>query len=363
MISSKDALANIRANSLSRWTKTGSCANKRIEQRICIPGSTQSFECDPADSIFAIGSCFARNVEERLELAGADVLSRHIDVQDLGAGSARVGGMFNKYNPVTILQELRWAAGEEPFPEAGFLPTGERRFYDAHLRKSSGNADKEALKARRLEIRDYFAQAFNADLVIVTLGLTEAWYDHETGHYVNEAPPGRVMRSDRFGFEVLGHETCLDTLERIHSLLQVHGKPGQKMLITVSPVPLNNTFTEEDVMVANMTSKTTLRSAAHPFCSTHERVDYFPSFEAVLHSDPMIVWEGDRRHVTDFMVGQIIQAFLERYGFVASREITTNTPESIDETSEQAIIRKLKHEARTYKEQIIKLEKQAKLSR
>lgn len=185
---SQAALADAKANKLSKWTKTEASANYRINRLICVPGNLQSFTNQPSDSIFAIGSCFARNVEERLELAGAKVLSRNVEVSNIGAGSARFAGIFNKYNPASILQELQWASDEEEYPEAGFLSVSNGIFYDAHLRRSSGESDKASLGERREEIKHYFRQAFEADLVIITLGLTEAWYDHETRHYLNEPP-------------------------------------------------------------------------------------------------------------------------------------------------------------------------------
>jgi PAS domain-containing protein len=359
IIRSRDALADARSNKLSKWTKAVGSAKERIDQLVCVPGSAQSFANDPSDSIFAIGSCFARNVEERLELAGANVLSRNVQVRNLGVGSARYAGIFNKYNPAAILQELRWAASEEEFPLAGFLPTSDGLFYDAHLRRTSGDSDKETLRKRREDIKRYFSQAFDADLVIITLGLTEAWYDHETGHYVNEIPPPAIIReSDRFGFEVMNYESCLRTLRKVHSLLLSRGRPGLRMIVTVSPVPLIRTFTNQDVIVANMTSKSTLRSAALAFCEETELVDYFPSFEAAMYSEPSIVWEGDRRHVTDFMVGEIIRAFMERYGFAPAAESLAGGYEFFEQSPEQKVIGKFKRETKLLKQRIIELEKE-----
>ncbi len=358
-LSGKQALANLRTNDLSRWKKGENSAKTRIDRRICLPHGNQSFTCSRDDSIFAIGSCFARNVEERLETAGANVLSKNIQVSDLGQKSARVGGMFNKYNPITILQELLWTAGEQEFPEAGFLPAKEGNYYDAHLKKNSGNATIEALKRRRSDIKDYFSQVFDADLVIITLGLTEAWYDNLAAYYINDAPhPQLIHTSDRFSFEILSYESCLSALRQISEVLGRYGKPNAKLVVTVSPVPLNATFTEQDIIVANMNSKCTLRAAAGSFCSARSGVDYFPSFEAAMVSDPTLVWEEDRRHVSDFMVGQIIQAFLKRYRFIEEEPNAEFHKESDDATSEQMIIKKLRQDLKKYKNQMIKMEKQ-----
>lgn len=143
----------------------------------------------------------------------------------------------------------------------------------------------------------------------------------------------------------------------------VHGKPNLRMIITVSPVPLNRTFTNQDVIVANTTSKSTLRSAAHAFCEATERVDYFPSFEAAMYSEPSIVWEGDRRHVTDFMVGEIIRIFMERYGFASVSEPLEDNSIPFQQTPEMKVIIKLKQETKLLKQRIIELEKKLQTSR
>jgi len=61
-------------------------------------------------------------------------------------------------------------------------------------------------------------------------------------------------------------------------------------------------------------SKSTLRSAIGEFVTETENVDYFPSYEAAMLSDPNIVWMGDRRNVTDFIVAKIVSEFINRYG-------------------------------------------------
>lgn len=89
------------------------------------------------------------------------------------------------------------------------------------------------------------------------------------------------------------------------------------MVITVSPVALERTYTNQDVIVANMMSKSTLRSAAGTLSIQADGVDYFPSYEAAMVSDPNLVWMGDRRNITDWMVTQIIKTFTQSYGITS----------------------------------------------
>jgi hypothetical protein len=372
MTSAKDALATTKANPHDRWSGGEGSAEERINSRIIVPVGRQSFTAKPSDKFFAIGSCFARNVEERLEQAGATVTSRQIAVRDLGNASAREGGVFNKYTPVSILQELKWAAGIEAYPEEALLPLGVDNYYDPYLSGKAGRGPGDELMARREEVGQYFAQIFQADVAILTLGLIESWTDLETGLSLNEAPNPKILmrHSGRFAFEQLSFEQCEAALAEIAEILKAHGKPGQKKVVTVSPVPLGRTFTSDDIVVANATSKSTLRTAAMRLVSQNDDIDYFPSYEAVMHSDPNLSWQRDRRHVSDVVVGRIIQTFLLRYG------VTTQEPEPLEEMldalrndptfqkwadkaeDQEALMARLNQEVNKYKNMVIALQKE-----
>lgn len=359
MITAKEALACSKANDFDRWMGGAQLsARDRILKQVVVPNGRQSFTCASGDTFFAIGSCFARNVEERLEHAGANVLSRKMSIRDLGGSSGRTLGVFNKYTPLSILQELQFAANEREFPADAFLPGRDGLFYDAQLRVNSGDASIEELSARRAEINAAFAQAFEADIVIITLGLIEAWYDHKTGLYLTEMPAPRLISKepDRFGFKRLSLDECRDALKEIYEILARHGKQQQKILVTVSPVALGRTFSEDDIIVANTTSKATLRVAAMEFAEAHTGIDYFPSYETVLNSSPSIAWQDDRLHASDFIVGRIISTFLERYGLA---EAADEADISRDEagTDEQNLISRMRRDVDKYKNRILALEK------
>lgn len=362
------ALAVARDNSFGRWTGEGQAAGPRIASGVVIPHVTPSFTAGRDATFFAIGSCFARNVEERLEQAGARVTSRNIAVRDLGNGNARAGGVFNKYTPLSILQELQWAADPASFPAAALLEGGKNTFIDPYLSLQAGQGTLAEVMARRAEIAAYFAQAFTADVVILTFGLTETWFDAKTGLALNEAPPPRLLTRDpdRFRFACLDLEECRQAMDQILALLARHGKAGQKRVVTVSPVPLGRTFTGDDVIVANMTSKSTLRTAAKALCATDGGPDYFPSYEAVTLSDPRLSWQSDRRHVSDFIVGQIIATFMARYGVTQDVALAQDRPDKLPDTlpdiaPNAALMAKMARDIDTYKNRIIALERAARV--
>jgi hypothetical protein len=149
---------------------------------------------------------------------------------------------------------------------------------------------------------------------VVTLGLTEVWFDRQTNLYLNVAPDRAAVRSDpsRFSCLVTSFQENRDGLEQIY-LLAKRVAPQIKVLVTVSPVALTATFRPVDVVVANMASKCTLRAVADDWAASHADVDYFPSFELVLHSNQDVVRKVDRSHVTMSTSRAIIDLFARHY--------------------------------------------------
>ena len=82
-------------------------------------------------------------------------------------------------------------------------------------------------------------------------------------------------------------------------------------MLTVSPVPLGRTFTDLDVVVANVESKCLLRTAAGEMARRFENVHYFPSFEICGASGE--VYEDDGRHVRRNVVQQIVRLFTAQH--------------------------------------------------
>ena len=349
--SSKDALAASRSNRYSKWTQGDASAKDRLSSPICIPFTAPSFQIKQDDSIFTIGSCFARNVEEQLTRHHKKPLSAEIDIPNADILTARRTGIVNKYNSRSMLQELAWAAGEA-YPLEAFIDK-KGAFYDPHIRNKISDCSIDELAIRREHIRNYFAQAFTADIFVVTLGLSEYWLDEKTGLALNETPPAYCLKSepDRFSFCIADVHVVLADLNAMRQIIQRNGNPECRIVVTTSPVPLGRTFTGHDVLIANMHSKSTLRVAALQFAEQHASVDYYPSYEAAMLSDPRVVWTSDRLHVSNFMVGKLITEFLSRYG-VKANEI--NSDDGVG--AEQDLITSLRKECDRLANEVIRLE-------
>ena len=89
--------------------------------------------------------------------------------------------------------------------------------------------------------------------------------------------------------------------------------PEVKIVVTVSPVPMNTTFTAQDVLVANTYSKSTLRVVAQHLCDNYEYVDYFPSYEMVVYSPREAAYAADYLHIRGPMVKSIVSHFIANY--------------------------------------------------
>lgn len=294
----------------SQWERNTS----RFDDDVFTMKHDPKFEINPDSKFFCIGSCFARNIEEHLLYSGLDVLSKKI-ISPLSEWTGRTTGIANKFTSASMLNEVRWAIEPPQFEDPGlYTETGEG-WTDLQLAPGVRAVPLErAIERRRYLTTDYFARLKEADVVVMTLGLIEVWYDRRIGAYLNAAPSMWSVRRepDRYWLEVTTPEANVAALEEIQSNLKTLN-PGVKIIVTVSPVPMAATFSGVDVVRANTLSKSVLRAAAETFSHKNVDVDYFPSFEIVTQSPRDVAYGADRLHVTDRIVGPVTQFFSDCY--------------------------------------------------
>lgn len=115
---------------------------------------------------------------------------------------------------------------------------------------------------------------------MITLGLVEAWFDEEAGVYLNRMPASGIRKQpDRYTFRRIDVDESFSLLDEAIEALT--GAGVDKVLLTVSPVPLGTTFTGKDVVVANSYSKAVLRVCAEMLTEKYPQADYYPSYELV----------------------------------------------------------------------------------
>jgi hypothetical protein len=154
-----------------------------------------------------------------------------------------------------------------------------------------------------------------ADVLILTLGYTETWFLTAGGIPINGTPPSQLLHRapDRFMFANADYEEVYERLGFIANTLTANLATPPKIILTVSPVPLTDTFTDLDAITANTRSKSVLVAAAQAFVQNHDWIDYFPSYEIVTHSPRDRVWEPDGVHVLAGAVRWVVDHFERAY--------------------------------------------------
>lgn len=317
-----DRVVNGFRGQYSRWglmSEQGEeLASNRIYRDSFRPHVEPKFQLQKNESIFTSGSCFAREIERHLEKIGISVPTKYLNQKKyVKEKRANDGALFNRFNPASIADEIRAICNPAFLGERLIYELSENSAYDAYFSPAQEKCAKSGKLEIRSEILSYqnnFIQ--NAGAVFLTLGMSEAIYDKEFESYLNGAPvlgKYNVANNSRFEGHLIGLDETLAYLDESRNSLKQHISPNMKMIVTVSPVPLEVTFTGGDVVQANQVSKSTLRLAAEIFCKQYDDVDYWPSFEMVLYAEPATAWKNDFRHVEREKVSQIMNYFVEKY--------------------------------------------------
>jgi hypothetical protein len=332
-----EAMENYKGNGAGTWYEddadaddtAGRFAFQRLRKTWFTPQVDPRFKLRRDDKFYAIGSCFARGLEQFLAKHNIGVESAAPEFAKLQPAKTRVTalGFTNKYNTYSILNELRWALDPNAtFPLRSIAQLTETTWYDPHTNPTLNFIGLEETLERRALMQTVTKRIRNCRAVIVTLGLAEVWRDVQTDVFVNctplavaytlkpsAAPSLFRLEPDRYEFHLTGFAQNLANLEAIHALLSRYGHPDFHIVVTVSPVPLMNTFSTMDIVVANTWAKSLLRAVAQEWAAAHANVDYFPSYEIVQNSDRAAVWEPDLRHVRSAGVQYIMELFLQKY--------------------------------------------------
>jgi hypothetical protein len=310
----KQAWEDIARNKLAGWPSRLK-GGERLSP-VARPDFKSATVLTRTDRVFTIGSCFARNIEEALVDEGLDVETSKYAIPE-SEWPGRSNGILNKYHPYAMLNELVWALTDREFPyDSAFVETAKDQWIDLHLPGPAHPVARERVVARRREICELYKQVRHCNVVMITPGLVEAWWDKQAQYYTDRTIlRGTVSQyPDRFEFHVLSFEEVHGALSEMVRLLKAHCPPDLRIFVTVSPVPLGATFTSKDVLIANTYSKSVLRAAIEQIVCEHERVEYFPSFESVTLSDRDSVFGNDFIHVKDEAVREIIGRFVVALG-------------------------------------------------
>ncbi|MFO7707813.1 MAG: GSCFA domain-containing protein [Desulfobacterales bacterium] len=219
----------------------------------------KGFAVTRATRIASLGSCFAREIKRRLIQRGFAYIAEETHHPAAVHASAAWERVYNTFCMRQIFEYTfgQWAPTVRWWraPRSGKIQDPYRRviLYDS-LSEAEADFERHRACSRRA--------LASAELLIVTLGLTEVWRDREDGTVIS-LPAGPYVNEGgemgRYEFRVSRTAENLANLERIHALMARHN-PGCRILVTVSPVNLWATFRRDaDVVSASCNSKSTLR--------------------------------------------------------------------------------------------------------
>lgn len=302
-----DAIKKATSNKKSRTYPNRS--DPRYRDACIFPSFNPKFGVDWATTgqVFTIGSCFARNIEDILAPMGIDLPTRKFSTPK-NEWASRPNGLLNEYNPGSISQKIM-ASLSDDLVSSDTIFEQNGVYFDLLLHGGAGVTRDRALE-RRDEIAKIYSQMKTCEVVIITLGFIEAWYDHKAKQWLNRMPPvSRSTPKNRFTFRRLdvfqSFKLLSEAIKLLHSL-------EKKIILTVSPVPIGATFSDHDCVIANEFSKSVLRVCAERLYADFDNVDYFPSYE-IVRSAGLAAYEDDNIHVKSEIVKNVTRYMVDSY--------------------------------------------------
>lgn len=211
---------------------------------------------DSSAKCFAVGSCFAAEIGERLEQSGIDIC---------------LNPFGTLYNPASIAAAVKRLADPVPFTKEDVIfsePLGRYNSFWHHTKFSSPTA--EGFLAGANAALQTASEAFaKADVCLVTLGTAWVFRHLASGKIVANCNkvPAKEFRRERL------------TVEEAVALLSgmISACPGKEWIFTVSPIRHL-----ADGAYGNSLSKATLLLATEQLVQAFPNVHYFPAFEIMM---------------------------------------------------------------------------------
>jgi tetratricopeptide (TPR) repeat protein len=274
----------------------------------------------PGTKIFAIGSCFALEIRHELLRRGFDVFPKYgavdFDPQSQILNSLPKRDNINHYDTFTIRQEFEQAFAASSFKAEDFWPVqgrsinkvmGKETVWQDPYRKNFYAADPAGIADLSGKVDACMREGImTANVYVITLGLIETWLNKANGLHACTYPGvGGGGGAAQTELHVAGFQENYENLKRVCEL--VFGRfPERHIILTVSPVGLEKTFRDLDVVIANMESKATLRAVAGQICREFPNVHYLPSYELFAYHD---LFHDNGRHATRDGVETVLELF------------------------------------------------------
>lgn len=241
--------------------------------------------------ITAFGSCFASYI--------MDYLKKHRYVESNPNDNSYVVRFNDEIvNTFAVAQQFEWAWEDREFSEKlWYTRKKDILTYDDGVKKAT---------------RDLFNQT---DLFIITIGLSEVWYNKETGEVFWKAIVKKHFDPNKHGFKLTTYQENVDNLKIVVNLIKKH-RPSASIVFTLSPIPLVATFRPVSCITANSVSKSILRSALDEVVCHYGKennVYYWPGYEIIKDFEPTPFGTKDPIHPRLEVIDYIMEAFSKYY--------------------------------------------------
>jgi 2-polyprenyl-3-methyl-5-hydroxy-6-metoxy-1,4-benzoquinol methylase len=256
--------------------------------------------------VLAFGSCFAEYLVSFLAQHGYNRWQLPVEWHSHSDENLLPALTLTFENIFVILQQFRWAFNQ-------FTP-GDNSWFgeDKQLFEATGE--------RREKVRRSFEEA---EVFVLTLGLSEIWFDQIAGEPIWRTIPARLYEQDRY---ICRTATVAETLASLYEFdaLAERFLPEKQVIFTLSPIPLIATFRNQSAVTANQVSKAILRAALDEFIGDSAivrkaRYHYFPSYELVHHlfEHPFL---PDNRHIRPDVAETVLSIFSNLYTDLPAKE-------------------------------------------
>ena len=255
---------------------------------------------DYGTEIFAVGSCFAQNISNRLRQAKFRITT------------SPTGILFN---PASIAHSLTAFATNQAIDPQRIVRRGEEWVsLDCHS-DLVGSSEQEALKRWQSAITDGHKALQSANCVIITFGT--AWvYEHiATGYVV--ANCHKIPQCEFVRRRLTVSEICDLFRPLMEGILK-----DKQVIFTVSPVRHI-----ADGLTENSLSKSTLRLAIAELCEQFGNAEYLPAFEIV--TDDL----RDYRFYTDDLIHPSSQAIEYIWEYFVKCALSDNARQTLDKVT------------------------------
>jgi hypothetical protein len=250
-----------------------------------------------------MGSCFAQELDRWL------IRNKY--------SCKTLGGVV--YTPRNIKQIIQCSFEPSSWNPIQKYWIDDNKYYEPYVKSKDhsgprflGKTEEEAERALELIYERCSKTLMEADLVVITLGLTEHWRHKDDLKAFYRMPFEVNYDSTIHEFHSLSYKEVLDDLNIIVELFKKYNK-NIKILFSISPVPLSATFRPHlGAYIATSFSKSILHAAAHDVVIRNDNAYYMPSYE-IVKSNPIIHYKKDGRHVNPHSVNSIMSTFEKLY--------------------------------------------------